>query len=160
MIFILFFEASTVAGTFALGFADNFAIAAVGNSIMEAAQRSESPEDMAKDARTICNRARWSRHRAAQMLEEAETLDKDATDLLKTSEAYLSNVVNTTALMRKQLATWDRLFRVQLVLVIIGTVVACGVFIKIALTRGRFLRTELDKLRAHSSSAQDLPIGG
>ena len=151
MIFTLLLSAESAA--FA-AVADVFAVGLVGNTVTSAMVQTESPEDMAKTAATICDRARWARHRALQMIQEAETLDKDVDQLKAGTEAYLKVIDDTTDLMKTQLKKWDRLFKVQLVLGILGTIVVSGVFIIQALKRGERLRGNLDAIRAARSASR------
>ena len=88
------------------------------------------------------------------MIQEAETLDKDVDQLKAGTEAYLKVIDDTTDLMKTQLKKWDRLFKVQLVLGILGTIVVSGVFIIQALKRGERLRGNLDAIRAARSASR------
>ena len=126
-------------------------VGAAGGAVMEAVQSQDSPEDAAKVIRTICNRALWTKRRALQMLQEADLLDKEAALLKMKTEAYLQIIAETTGFMKSELEKGARVYKVRLVLGILGVIVVCCVFLLLALEKGGKLRAALDALRRHES---------
>ena len=138
---------------FVNGIADPFAMSVVSDMVMQAIEMDSDPDDIAKDAHMMCDRSRWSEHRAEQMYHQAERLDKDVDHLKDTTESYLKTIEEVTHRMRNQIAIWNRRFKPQLIMSIISTIGIVIIFVLALVLRGKVLRAKLDSLRQFEATA-------
>lgn len=123
----------------------------VANGVMLAVQKGASTEDMAEDAQSTCNQARWAMHKAKQLDYEAVTLTKDIKGMVEGVDVDLLAIEENTRRMLEQIGEMKRMFAPMLILSIVGAVSVVVVFAFVAASRGKHLRSELDSLRTFES---------
>jgi len=138
------------------GIGDSLTMTAGGALVMNALLESpdQSPEEEYSSAMTLCNRARWMEHKAEQMFQMANSLDKDAKQLSNRTKDLVSNIDATTAHLQKQINVWQRMFKPQLILSVFGTVGIVVIFVLYAMAKGKGIRRSLGDIRSLEGRAE------